>query len=211
MDKTLLSMTDVEHPQVAIVPTAADEYPQLAARNGVTYFENLGAKATATMILQRSDAEQTSLVQVLRDSDVLYLTGGNPVYLLQTLVGTLAEDAIREHLRRGKIVVGSSAGAMLLADKMASRRLDWQKALGLVPRLGLLPHFEDIPQDEIDARREELEETVVLLAVDTATCCVGPSGDGDWQVLGEGRVGLYTASGEESIYRAGEQFTLNTD
>ncbi len=208
MDKALLSMTGLNQPSAVIITTAADEYPQLAAQNGITYFKSLGIKASAAMILHRSDAEQAALVQSLHDADILYLTGGNPVYLLQTLVGTLAEDAIREHVRRGKLIVGSSAGAMLLADKMASRRLNWQKALGLIPRVGVLPHFEDVPRDEIEERRKELEETAVLLAIDTATCCVGPNVEGGWQVLGEGRVGVYLASGEETIYRTREQFLL---
>src|SRR5688572_16236282 len=95
MDADLLAIVGVEQPKVVIIPTAANEHSQLAVQNGIEYFKSLGATVSGSMILDRTGAESPALVQTLKDADVLYLTGGNPVYLLQALVGTLAEDAIR--------------------------------------------------------------------------------------------------------------------
>jgi cyanophycinase-like exopeptidase len=180
----------------------------MAAQNGIAYFESLSAIPSAAMILNKEDADRSDLVQMLREGDVIYIAGGNPMYLLLSIRGTLAEEALRDHYQQDKLLVGSSAGAMLMVAKMASKRLDWQDSLGLIAGVGLLPHYEDLTPAGVAARRQGLESDITLLAIDTATCCVGPSPEGAWQVLGEGRVGVYTTENHRD-YRTGESFSLD--
>ncbi len=107
MDKVLLEAVGEPNPRVVILPTAAArESPQFAARNGVRYFQRLGAMASPCMILNQADASNPKLLEEIRAGDVIYIAGGDPYFLVETLRHTLAWEAILQRYRQGKIVVG---------------------------------------------------------------------------------------------------------
>ena len=55
MDSYLLKSLNKKHPRVAIIPTAAaNQRPEMAAENGVRYFDSLEANANPIMILTPS-------------------------------------------------------------------------------------------------------------------------------------------------------------
>ena len=210
MDRALLEATGTVRPRLVVIPTAASpEDPERAARNGRHYFETLGAVASSGMILTRADAENPRWFQDFRGADVLYLTGGSPSYLLDTLRGTAAWEAIVERFRSGAMVVGSSAGAMVLAEKMRAPGSGVVLALGLVPGVAVVPHGESLTESRARSLSLDLDESVVVLIIDTATCCLS-FGDGNWRVLGKGRVAVQ-AGGRTIAYRSGETFFLRTE
>ena len=195
MDRQLLAATRSDRATVLILPTAAaHQNPNKAVANGIAHFEVLGAAASGLMVIESSDANDEDLLRLLDDADVVYLTGGDPAYLLEVLTGSLLLDAVTEALRRGKLLAGSSAGAMVMGPWMRYR--GWRKALGVVQGIATLPHHE---HSDPSAVAKEMAETapseVTPIGVDAQTCCYF-DGDG-WRVLGQGKVTIY----EESRWR----------
>ena len=89
MDSYLVESLNKKHPLVAIIPTAAaNQQPEKAADNGVRYFDSLGANANPILILNRAHAEDETYFSNIREVDLIYLTGGDPKHLLETLYQT---------------------------------------------------------------------------------------------------------------------------
>ncbi len=210
MDRELLSRVSHRPARVAIIPTAAArENPRRAADNGVRYFEALGAEASAVMIVARPDADDPALVASLLDADLVYLTGGDPGYLLDALQETEAARALRELHKAGRWVVGSSAGAMVLGAALAGGAGGSRPGLAMVGHVLVLPHHEEAWAVGMRRRLGDLPPGVIAVGIDTATACVQADGD-EWEVLGAGAVTVYAPGGAERHETSG-RFTLPGD
>lgn len=205
LDRHLLSLAPRAPATVAILPSAAvPENPQLAAQHGCAHFQALGARPRPVMVLDRRDADDAGLVSALGDADLIYLTGGSPIYLLDCLRGSRAWARLLDRLRAGAVLAGSSAGAMALCEAVLYRdqRLD---GLGLVGGIAVLPHFERRSASEFPRLRERAPAGLTLLGIDGATGCI--LREGRWQVAGAGQVTVLASSGHES-HPPGAQFQL---
>ena len=193
MDRELLATTGSERPSVIIVPTAAaHQSPDRAVANGVDHFEALGAAASGLMVVESSDANDEDLLRPLDRADVVYFTGGDPAHLLDVLTGSLLLAAVTDALRRGKLLAGSSAGAMVMGPWMRYR--GWQKALAIVQGIATLPHHENSdPRSLAKEMAEAAPSEVTPVGIDAQTCCYF-DGDG-WRVLGQGKATVYEESG----------------
>ena len=206
MDEAILRETGKSSPVVLIVPTAAAfENPARAADNGVRYFSALGADAKPLMVLDRSDAESPELASEAESADVVYLTGGSPVHLLETLQESALLDAITGGLERGAVLAGSSAGAMAMGSWMRFR--DWRPALGIADGVASLPHHERSDPNAVsrELRDHAPDDLSVVLGIDGRSGAIsGPEG---WTVLGAGHVTVYRKDGWERL-RSGDTFTI---
>src|SRR5947209_3866746 len=121
VDKILLEQTPGT-PRVVVLPTAAapdgDGVPQRWADMGVTHFTKLGAAVEPVMLLNRADANKSKIVAQIAAANFIYLSGGKPRYLLETLQGTAAWQAMLNVLSAGGVLAGCSAGAMVLGAKL---------------------------------------------------------------------------------------------
>jgi cyanophycinase len=207
MDGALLEAAGVKRPRVVIVPTAAAKHnPSKAAANGVSYFSSLGAEASPLMVLGPETASDEGLISQLDVADVVYLTGGDPDYLLDTLRDSLFLSRLLRALARGAIVAGSSAGAMVLGSWMSFG--GGMDALGVLPEVAVLPHHERSDPGEVAKRvHESAPAGTEVLGVDARTCCFG--GPGDWTVLGQGAVTLYSR-GRWQRFESGQPVPLQT-
>lgn len=205
MDNQLIEATGYVSPKVLIVPTAAAmERPELAARHGVQQFERLGAEALPLMVVSREDANDDELTAQVERAEIVYLTGGNPAHLLEVLRGSLLLRRLEEGLERGMILAGSSAGAMVLGERMRFRQ--WSGALGVVPGVAVLPHHERASKSQtVREVAVETPEDVTAIGIDGATGCFR-EGDG-WRVLGAGSVAVY-GIGTWEVFRSGEYFEI---
>lgn len=209
MDRELLGRVPHRPPRVVIVPTAAMyENPRLAADNGISYFRSLGAEASSGMILSREDAGSAEVMAALAPTraDIVYFTGGSPNELLRTLRHTPAWAAIVELYRAGGTIVGSSAGAMVLGEKMSAGTATWTDGLYLVPGVAVLPHHQPMPDLYVQDMRDSLPPGITVLGIQTATAAVRYD-DGQWNVVGAGIVMVY-GEGRTEQYRAGQTFEL---
>ena len=188
MDRGLLARLG-SRPKVVIIPTAAArENPDLAAENGVQYFQRLGAQAEAAMIVDAETARNPTLSAQIKEADLLYFTGGDPVHLLETMRDSPAWKAAQEVLPRGRFLAGSSAGAMILGGQMWAPGRGWREGLGIVPSIAVIPHHASLASRWNAAHMcASLREGITLVGIDESTALLGPP----WQVLGPGQVTVY--------------------
>lgn len=85
-------------------------------------------------------------------------------------------------------------------------RGEWIEALGLLPGICALPHFQEWGEQALPRlEKRSIERGLTLLGIDAATGCVG-WGD-DWEVRGPGVVTVIRG-GASRVFRSGERFSL---
>ena len=122
---------------------------------------------------------------------MIYMLGGFPHYLAQTLMGSLSWGAILAANRNGAVIAGSSAGAMVLCDQYydtASKMVE--KGLNLVPGACVLPHHNTFGQGWASQLAQRLPE-ILLIGIDEETGMINDGPQGQWQIYGKGSVTLY--------------------
>src|SRR5262245_9163222 len=87
VDVELLKLTPGRPPSVAIVPTAAGQETTVESwiNDGVRHFGELGCRAYGVPIVDRAGANDPAYVAALQEADLVYLSGGSPGYLVETL------------------------------------------------------------------------------------------------------------------------------
>jgi cyanophycinase len=205
VDLALLALAGGSGAAVAILPTAAtNENPEVVGENGIRHFTRLGARPEAVLVVDDESANDPALAERLAGFDLVYFTGGDPAYLLETLRGSLAWQAVLAVHERGGLVAGSSAGAMLLGEQLW--RFDgWTPGLGLAPGLAVLPHHATLSRRWATAhmvgtlpKGVTLPVGVTLSGIDESTALLLPESE----VVGAGSVTLYGAEGPVA-YTAG--------
>ncbi len=179
-------------------------------RLGTVQAERLGAEAVILDVQDRDDANRASIVEKVRGAGLIYLSGGHPTFLAETLRDTALWDAIVAEWHAGAALAGCSAGAMALTSWVPSLR---HPRGGGVEGLGLLSHLRVIPHfDAFSARLPDLvtrfllphETTISLIGVDEDTAIVG--GPFEWTVHGRQSAWRITRDGREEI-SSGTTFT----
>lgn len=197
-------------PRVVVLPTASAPdgagVPERWAKMGVEHFGTLGAQVEAVMLLTREDAQKSELVEQITQANFVYFSGGKPRYLLETLRGTPAWEAITNIHQLGGVVAGCSAGAMVMGAALFDFPKFWhtQPALGLAPGLLIIPHFDELPKAMLATLNHKQQETTVV-GVDGSTGLIGHTGG--WTVYGKGGVTVFEAQGRVR-YIEGEQVRL---
>lgn len=212
-DAGLLRATGRRRPRVALLPTASfpdgEKTFQRWIAMGQHHFRALGAEVEAVLVRDRAGAEDPGHAQAVAEADLVYLSGGRPRYLLDVLRGSTVWDAALRANERGAILVGCSAGAMVLADRQvdARRRVVpcWRPALGTVPGICVLPHYNAWPEPLVAIVSLAAPRGIAVLGIDEDTATVGR--DGVWQVHGRGRVTLWRGRHRER-HRNGDTFRL---
>ena len=214
-DRALLEATGRERPRVAILPTASwpdgEQVFRRWAAMGVTHFGRLGAEVEPVLVRDRGDADDTGACQAIGEADLVYLSGGTPAHLLESLAGTSVGRALAEANDRGAILAGCSAGAMALAGHSFAFRLRpvpwllrWRPGLGLVPGVTVVPHYDAWPEPLSALIALQSPRGSVVIGIDEETGIVGT--DGAWQVRGRARVTVWRGRHRER-FRDGDTFT----
>ena len=197
-------------PRVVVLPTAAapdgKSVTDRWAKLGVEHFGALDAQVEAVMLLTRADAQKPEIVEKIAQANFVYLSGGKPRYLLETVQDTPAWEAIAAIYQSGGVVAGCSAGAMVLGAALFDFPKFWQThpALGLAPGLVVIPHFDEIPKMMLATLNHKNQETTIV-GVDGSTGLVGRAGS--WTVYGKGGVTVFEPK-ERVRYSEGEQVRL---
>ncbi len=142
-------------PRVICLPTAAGAEGDVSVsywmNKGVRHFQRMGVQTEALPVIDRGTAENPEYGERIRNANFVYLSGGNPIYLYDTLVGTASWEAIREVLNGGGVVVGCSAGAMIFGRHAVPWGL--HPGFNLLPGSDILPHYDELPHcDEFPVR-----------------------------------------------------------
>ncbi len=206
LDRWLMARLDGP-PRVVCLPTAAgtegDDRIRYWCDLGVNHFTALGAaQVEALWVIDRPSALDRALADRVGAANFVYLSGGKPSYLHNTLVGTPVWEAILSVLRRGGVVAGCSAGAMIFGERIPTSLFStsWQPAFGLLPGAFVIPHYDEIPRMMLQGMRLVAGKlTVVGVEGSTALVC-GPDG---MCVQGRGAVTLLS-NGTEQRYAGGQ-------
>jgi cyanophycinase len=196
--------------RISIIPTAAapDHNHERAGRNGVLWFESLEARNVAALpLIDRVSADSPAIVAALRESWLIYLLGGFPHYLGQTLLGSASQQALVAAYHAGAVVAGSSAGAMVLCQHYYNPESSQvSEGLGMLPNACVLPHHNTFGKGWA-ARLAALLPGSVLLGIDERTAMLDDGDGGAWHVYGQGAVTLYRHD-QATVYASGAEFEL---
>lgn len=199
-EKSLLNdgIKNGKRPIYIQIPTAAGK----ETPDRLEYWKQLG-KAQADRldvdsiflpIFTREDASNPEYVTLIKDSALMYMSGGDPHYLAETLMDTPLWEAIQENWSTGASLAGCSAGAMVLSSHIPNFRL-LKKAptagLNLLPEIRVIPHFNKffkwIPESAAKVLLHVPDDSI-LIGVDELTAIVRRAGDDHWLVVGEAKV-----------------------
>ncbi len=185
-------------PKFVQIPTAAGR----ESRDRLLYWQELGERQANSLgvkqiflpIFDRDAAHNPDFVAKIRDSALVYMSGGDPHYLANTLRGTPVLDAIVENWNSGGSLAGCSAGAMVMTSKIPNFRISRSaptEGFNLLPDIRVIPHFNKFFKWIPDSAAKVLLDTPgdsVLVGIDELTAMVRRSGQSQWRVFGEAKV-----------------------
>ncbi len=193
-DRLAIQLAGGPDAAIAILPTAAapDNNHQRAGQNGVNWFKDLGARNVAALaLIDRTSADDPAIGEALARSRLIYLLGGFPRHLAQSLRGSRSWQAIMSAYQAGAVIAGSSAGAMVLCeyyyDPGSSRVME---GLKLIKGLCILPHHDTFGKDWAP-RLSQLLPDSVLLGIDEETGLICDISAQTGRVHGKGKITVY--------------------
>lgn len=196
-----------EPASVVCLPTGAGTEGEARLRYwmdlGESYFSTMGvAKVESLPVFDRAGAVDLVNVEKVNRANFVYISGGKPYYLMDSLQDTPLLDSILGVLKRGGVVAGCSAGAMIFGERIPNRSLigEMRLGFGLLPESFIIPHFDEIPfvaRFAIPGLTGSL--TMVGIEGDTALVCTHEN----CYVAGTGGVTIQIGK-EKQRYLAGE-------
>ncbi|GKI14902.1 putative peptidase Lmo0363 [Oscillospiraceae bacterium] len=141
---------DLRNKSVTYIPTASVvEKLGFFVKIGKWNLRRLG------LVVEELDVSTSSydtIVNTLIKNDIIYIAGGNTFYLLQELRKSGADKILTQEVKKGKLFIGESAGAIVMAPDIGySAVMDCvEKAPGLKDYVGLglidfyvVPHYKN--------------------------------------------------------------------
>jgi len=175
-------------PRFIQIPTAAGKesperikyWKELGRAQG----QRLGIEVEFLEILSKQDADNKELVSLIADSALIYLSGGDPHHLAESLIDTPVFDAIYQ---------GWASGSPNFRFSKKSPT----PGFNLLPKIRVIPHFDRffrwIPESAAKVLMSAPDETI-LIGIDELTALVNRSGESDWQVIGSGLVHILSGA-----------------
>ena len=166
-------------------------------------------------VFDNDSANNPEFVEKIKGAGLIYLSGGDPTYLAESLRDSLVWNAIVNEWQNGASLAGCSAGAMALTTWVPKMRIkigknnEDVKGLGLLPNIRVIPHFDRMLGWIPDIITRYLINTppgVTLVGIDENTALVG--GVNNWTVKGEQSVWVLTHEGREE-FKAGQTLLTN--
>jgi cyanophycinase-like exopeptidase len=161
---------------------------------GKSQADRLGVDSIFLPIFTRDDANNPEYATLIHNSALIYMSGGDPHYLAETLMDTPLWSAIEQNWRTGTSLAGCSAGAMVLSAHIPNFRMLKKSptaGLNLLPEIRVIPHFNKffkwIPESAAKVLLHVPDDSI-LIGVDEMTAIVKRSGDEHWVVVGDAKV-----------------------
>ena len=172
-------------------------------RLGEAQAQRLGVESVIVPVNDRDDAHDPALAAMVSGAGLIYLSGGNPTYLADTLRDTPLWTAILAAWRNGAALAGCSAGAMVMTSWVPSLRHPRKggtPGLALLPHLRVIPHFDAFTSLIPDLLTRFLlphDPSITVVGIDEDTALIG--GPTEWTVRGRSRVWILTEDGREPV------------
>ena len=164
MDADLLLRAGGRVVVTALAGAPGTDY-RTATANGVRHFGELGGNDVVGAPDVREEPEQA--LAALRTARLLVLPGGSPSRLLSALQDTAVGGLVADLLADGGVVMGASAGAMVLCDWLVlpDRGMAVVQGLGLVPDTLVVPHWSGGRKDWLAAVESAVPRGVRVLGL----------------------------------------------
>ncbi len=170
---------------------------------GAAQAQRLGVEPVVVPVVDRASANDPANAALVAGAGLIYLSGGHPAFLADTLRESAVWGAILAAWEAGAALAGCSAGAMALTSWVPSLRHPrggGVAGLGLLANLRVIPHY-----DAFLARMPEVatrfvlphDDAVTVLGIDEETALVG--GPTAWTVRGRQSVWRISAEGREQL------------
>ena len=181
-----------------ILATAAARHaPERAVANARRWFAGLGQTVAGLPATTRREVASREGAEAARAGRFFYLVGGDPGIVPDILGGSPLWNAVVAAWEEGAALAGSSAGAMALGAWTLIRdrhpgdaRRRFKPALGLVPSVAVIPHFDTFGHRWVEgALASAPEPDAVLIGIDERTAALARGGG--WEVLGPGSVTVF--------------------
>jgi len=206
-----------KQPTYVQIPTAAgQESPER-----LKYWEELGKRQAELLqieqrflpIFNRADAEKEEFAEQIKDAALIYMSGGDPHYLANSLIDTPVWNAIYTNWQTGASLAGCSAGAMAMCTEIPNFRFTKReptRGLNILPNLRVIPHFDKFFKWIPDSAAKVLmnaPENSMLLGIDELTALVRRSNETHWIVQGEAKVHMLQGAPKQELLH-GDQVEL---
>jgi cyanophycinase len=192
------------------IPTAAgresDDSLAYWKKLGQAQADAMGVQASYLPIYTRDDAFKQEHVDSIKNSALMYMSGGDPHHLAEVLIDTPVWAAMVENWQSGASLAGCSAGAMVLSTQIPNFRL-LNKApstgLNLLPEIRVIPHFNKFFKWIPDSAAKVLlhvPDDSILIGVDEMTAIVKRSGNEHWIVVGDAKVHVLKGVPDQQLH-----------
>ncbi|MFM1967929.1 MAG: hypothetical protein RL590_786 [Actinomycetota bacterium] len=200
------------------IPTAAgqesDDRLDFWKALGQRQADAIGVEATYLPIYTRDDAFKQEHVDAMKDSALMYMSGGDPHHLAEVLIDTPVWAAMVENWQSGASLAGCSAGAMVLSAQIPNFRMlkrSPSKGLNLLPEIRVIPHFNKffkwIPESAAKVLLHVPDDSI-LIGVDEMTAIVKRTGNAHWVVVGDAKVHVLKGLPDQQLID-GQEITLS--
>jgi len=183
---------------ILLVATIATEYPQEAAAKYKRVFSELEVKKIKILdITERMQAFHEENINLINEASLIFFTGGDQLRITSLIGGTPVYDALKQCVKKGAFVVGTSAGASVMSDTMIVEGEDEDSprkcTLKMSPGLGFV---KDVIIDQHFAQRGRIGRLLAGIAqnpeilgigIDENTAIIADK-NGIIEVIGEGAV-----------------------
>ncbi|CAB4659752.1 unannotated protein [freshwater metagenome] len=200
------------------IPTAAGqesiERIEFWKELGATQAERLDAEQVFLPIYSREDAFNPEFVEEIAGSALVYMSGGDPHHLSQTLIDTPVWQAILKNWDAGGSLAGCSAGAMVMSSHIPNFRFTKKpptQGLEIIDGIRVIPHFNKFFKWIPDSAAKVLlhaPDGTILLGIDELTALVRRTGTTSWKVQGEQLVHIVSGL-PQAQFKDGDELTLS--
>ncbi|MFZ4620637.1 MAG: cyanophycinase [Bacteroidota bacterium] len=194
--------------------------------------KGLGVARSFYLNITRQQADNDSIVALLKDVTGIFFSGGDQVLLMNALLGSKMEARIKEIWRNGGVVGGTSAGAAVMSEVMITGEellnkdkdasfhtllkgnVEHKQGFGFITEAIIDQHFVVRKRHNRLLIKMLENPTLLGVAIDESTSIIVEP-DRTFQVLGESVVLVYDATNAKSIstnkngYFSARDITLN--
>jgi len=190
-----VALSGGQNARILVIPTASR-----LGETGPSYmklFEELGAKSRCIPVERREDCFGEEILDVLKRTTGIFITGGNQLRLSTILGGTPVARELRRMNAHGIPLAGTSAGAAIMTEHMIAggrggpspreRGVELAPGLGLTNRIIIDQHFSQRGRMGRLLAALSFNPFVCGIGIDENTAAfIGP--DGDTEIVGRGTV-----------------------
>lgn len=174
LDRLFLSLCHKANPNVLIIPTAMEEFECHAdCEKGIVTHYSKWLQCPVKVLYMAAHYEPKETEKMLLWADCIYISGGNPEFLLKIWKENGFDNLILNYINQDKPVMGISAGAMIFFDEVFCEVAGETElapiGLGIIEG-ACFPHFNREKNKKLKDKFATPSNNTPLLALDDGVC-----------------------------------------